>query len=667
MIEMQVPRSRVFYENFLPGAVVICNNDTYGVVVGSDSENERAQLINAEMLRDVLLELLARWEASGGEVDDALSLAINDRRVTIRSPSAVYIAPFPLLLQCSGPQCGLIDAPGRTQRSARVGALASRIRSANASIACRDCGAPLEQLPFVQVHRCGRLGEIDPPMSARGRRLRFHDGGTFFRSHWVNFDSGENIGRAFHGECQICATRHAGKQGTVMVGAKLRGGRSETFYSQLVQYISLQPETTELLATFRGVVRDPTELGRAVVCGLFGLQAPPELRANMKAIIQGGEGTRLDLAALRDQHGKLTESLEKLRALSGMEAAVQALEERRRSLERDIHRTGGLFAAANLYVPDTDLLAQIGLSRQAREAALIRGDFRESSLDQDIAVASQSQRTFLEETRTALLRDYGVREVRHIDDLAVVVAAAGFTRQMPEPSAAPGEVPLRLNAFTDEVTDTLSGRVPIYGMYARTEAILIRLDPSRVLSWAIENLGWDTPTPEILNESHRAHAHILRVAPALVGSPGEVRQATLSGLDRYGGHILGLLHTVTHALLHAAQNGSGYDGKSLVEYMFPADLSALIFVSSRKDFTMGGLQALYQYNLLTWFEEAAHASVTCIFDPVCSEQGGSCHGCLQLALGCQTFNHGISRAYIHGGPVDTLGGQTLSVRSGFWA
>ena len=137
MIEMQIPRSRVFYENFLPGAVVNCKNGTYGMVVGSDSENERAQLINSEMLREVLQELVARWEASGGEVDDALSLAIEERRITIRSPSTVYIVPFPLVLQCSNMQCGLIDAPGRAPRGARVGGLASRISNANAGINCR--------------------------------------------------------------------------------------------------------------------------------------------------------------------------------------------------------------------------------------------------------------------------------------------------------------------------------------------------------------------------------------------------------------------------------------------------------------------------------------------------------------------------------------------------
>jgi hypothetical protein len=36
---------------------------------------------------------------------------------------------------------------------------------------------------------------------------------------------------------------------------------------------------------------------------------------------------------------------------------------------------------------------------------------------------------------------------------------------------------------------------------------------------------------------------------------------------------------------------------SLTEYQFPADLSALILVGSRKSFTMGGLQTLFKFNL----------------------------------------------------------------------
>lgn len=666
MIEMHVPRSRLFYENFLPGAVVVLNGGGYGLVVGSDSDSERAQQINPELLREVLIEHLTRWQNSGGEVDEPLRVAIEARRLAIRTPGAVYISPFPLLLQCSNPNCRLIDAPGRAQRSARVGALASRIRGGTRGIACRECGASLEQLPFVQVHRCGRIGDIEPPIAIRGRRLRFHDGGTFFRSHWMDFSTGENVGRALQGECPTCSQRHAGKVGIPMAGAKLRGGRAEPFFSQLLQFVALRSETTDLLRAFRASVPDPAELGRAVICGLLGLQDAAQLRANLRATVNSGVLGHADAAALEQEYQKLKGSIDRLRSLPDMEIAVAALEEKLRALHEKIHRIGGLFAAAELYIADRGLLSSIGASQRATEAALIRGEFRELCLDDDIAVAAPARRVLLEETRSTLLRDYGVREVRHIDDLAVVVAAAGFTRQAQEPNGAPGEVPLRLNAFVDEVTDSLGGKVPIYALPARTECILLRLDPCRVLRWAVDNLNWDAPQTDVLIDSAKAHAHIVAAAPALASSPGEIRQFALSGADRYATHILGLLHSLTHGALRAARNGSGYDLHSLVEYLFPADLSALIFVSSRKDFTMGGLQALYQYGLQPWLGEAAISSVTCVFDPVCSEQGGSCHGCLQLPLGCQTFNHGISRAYLHGGTVFGADGQALTVCRGFW-
>jgi len=182
----------------------------------------------------------------------------------------------------------------------------------------------------------------------------------------------------------------------------------------------------------------------------------------------------------------------------------------------------------------------------------------------------------------------------------------------------------------------------------------------------VDNLDWSAPHAKVATDPAQAHAYVLAAAPALAGSPAEIRRSAVQGTDRHAAYLLGLLHSFMHCALRDARDGSGYDLHSFCEYLFPADLSGLLFVNSRKDFTMGGLKALYRYCLPTWFERAANSSVTCIFDPVCSERFGSCHGCLQLPLGCETFNHGISRAYLHGGVVNDFGGETLLVRKGYW-
>jgi hypothetical protein len=588
----------------------------YGLVVGCDNDSKEAQQIHSESLREALLEHITRWQYSGGELDERLRVAIESRRLAIRTPATVYVSAFPLLLHCSNPNCRLADLPEGAQRTARVKSLAARIQEDH-GIQCRECGARLEQVPFVRVHRCGRIGEIEPPIAARGRRLRFHNGGAYFRSHWTDVATGENIGRALPGDCPTCAERHAGRAGVAMTGASLKKGDTESFYSQLLQFIALRRDTTDLLAAFRAVVPDPAELGRAIVCCLLGLQDASRLRSNLRSMAN--------------------------------EAVI-----------------GDPFAAADAYLGDRTLLGAIGASQRATVAALIRGEFPESCLTAGIASAPLAQQALLDDDSATLLLEFGMREICHIDDLAVVLAATGFTRQAREPCGTPAEVPVRLNAFTDEVTHT-RGKVPIYALAVRTECILLRLDPCQVLRWAIDNFNWDSPPHDVISDRAKAHAHILKVAAALAKSPEEIRQLALSGVDQNGAHVLGLLHTITHHLLRAARNGSGYDLHSLTEYLLPTDLAALIVLSPRKASMTGGLQALCRSWLPTWLHQAAFSSITCPLDPLCSEQGGSCHSCLRLPRGCETFNQGISRAYLLGGTVTLADGQTFFVRRGFWS
>ena len=123
---------------------------------------------------------------------------------------------------------------------------------------------------------------------------------------------------------------------------------------------------------------------------------------------------------------------------------------------------------------------------------------------------------------------------------------------------------------------------------------------------------------------------------------------------------------ITHAILRAAQKSSGYDFLSLGEYLLPLDLSVIIHVASRTTFMTQGLLTLYEHDLLSWLDSAALESFACNFDPSCSQQGGSCHTCTHLPLGCETHNHGLSRAYLHGGQVSGVSGHSLHVRKGFW-
>ena len=113
-----------------------------------------------------------------------------------------------------------------------------------------------------------------------------------------------------------------------------------------------------------------------------------------------------------------------------------------------------------------------------------------------------------------------------------------------------------------------------------------------------------------------------------------------------------------------ARRHSGYDSQSLTEYLLPMDLSFLIYVTSVQNYTAGGLLTLFQHYLRRWFEVASLHAFNCAFDPICSDVGSACPGCIQIARGCETFNSGVSRAYLHGGFVDKA--QSLWTPGGYW-
>jgi len=227
-------------------------------------------------------------------------------------------------------------------------------------------------------------------------------------------------------------------------------------------------------------------------------------------------------------------------------------------------------------------------------------------------------------------------------------------------------VPVRLNGYIDEVSDELSGKTPVYVLPANTEALHIRLDPSAILRWAVDSLGWVLDDKSILSDPAKAHIFLLHAAPFLLHAPSVTYNLAKQAEDTNSLNILGLIHTIAHLLMRSAKQGSGYDENSLMEYIFPADLSFLIYVTSTTDYTTGGLLSLFKHNLPDWFDIANLDSLVCLYDPICSQTGGSCHGCTQKSIGCETFNHGLSRAYLHGGPVHYPNGQIENLISGLW-
>jgi hypothetical protein len=680
----KIPYGRLFYENFLLGGVVTLK-EAFALVVSCNSDTDRAKSIDANLVCEIALERLTRFEEEGGARNEPVREMLAQRQVAISTPTTIYVSPFPLLLFC--PKCKLVEVPPRLSRTSLVMELARRIiKKPRPHIPCENCFAPLRQLPYVQCHECGYLAPIELPRVARHCRVAYIEGDSLDRSRWIDFDTGKYLGRVFPCMCPQCAVRQVEKrdrreerrkskdgrhppyQSVRTTATKLSSGRKESFFPQLLQYISLSPDTAIRLSAFRSVV-SKEEAGRGILCGLLGLQQPQEIRENLRL----ATGARNDASGqdnLAAERAKLEAGLKLLRQQQGLQSIIELLETQKAEVEGRMRQASGLFAAADAYVNETELLNRIGSDPRTGEAALLGGEFRQISLDTEDSAKNFEQNVFVAERRAALLRDYGVCNVRHIDNLEIVIAAIGFTRQAAEPHGRPDGPMLRFNAFIDEGRRKIAGKLtemPIVALPIHTEGLQLQFDPCRILQWGIINLDWPPPAPEVLANPQHAHSHILKLAPALVGSPNQIRQRALVGKDRTAIHLLGLQHTLGHMLMRTASFGSGYERNSLMEYLLPAALSVIICVSPRKNTATGGLRTLYAHGLRNWFEQAVMSSMTCIFDPRCSEHdGGSCNGCVQTPIGCETFNHGLSKSYLQGGAVHDTTGQTFWVKKGYW-
>lgn len=203
----------------------------------------------------------------------------------------------------------------------------------------------------------------------------------------------------------------------------------------------------------------------------------------------------------------------------------------------------------------------------------------------------------------------------------------------------------------------------MFALSAQTESLWIRLDPIKVLRWCVKSAGWDTPPPDVYSSAEKAHAHLLRNSLALAGGQTDRDEEAYTSTASQTAP-LDLMHSICHSLLLSARRHSGYDAQSLTEYLFPMDLSFMIYVTSVQNYTAGGLLMLFQHYLKRWFEDASMFAFNCAFDPICSDVGGACAGCIHISRGCESFNVGVSRAYLHGGQVDRQ--QRLSVNPGYW-
>jgi hypothetical protein len=212
-----------------------------------------------------------------------------------------------------------------------------------------------------------------------------------------------------------------------------------------------------------------------------------------------------------------------------------------------------------------------------------------------------------------------------LTEFPVATLAYGFTRG----GGNPGES--RLVVFRDR------GTLRAYGSLAKTEALLFQLDPLAVHRWLVAR-GFALPTAL---GGRDARVSILRSVE--IPMPMEEHPHDL------GAAILTLLHSYAHRLIRTLAVVAGVERDAIAEYLLPHHLSFIVYASSRGDFVLGGLQAVFETALNRVLDDFATGENRCPLDPGCRSGGGACVACLHLGEpSCRWFNRFLDRSVLFG-------------------
>lgn len=258
----------------------------------------------------------------------------------------------------------------------------------------------------------------------------------------------------------------------------------------------------------------------------------------------------------------------------------------------------------------------------------------------------------------------GFDDVHVIEDFPIQTFVYGYTRGSRNNA--------RIQPFSANNSD--GEGTPIFVDTAETEGVQFDLDPAEVLLWLACNfpeatdetiVKGDITLPDVDPQS----ADSIQRARSEIEEMGRDAQRAfiinhLGGVDDYGrfdtdtedtiaGDITAatfqLLHTTSHILLKQASTISGFDRTNLSEFLFPRSLSVVIYANNRDEFNMGGMNTMVEQQLDTLLGQAETVGNDCVYDPVCSQRGGSCLSCLHVSeISCSFFNQVLARDYLFG-------------------
>ncbi|MFB9461766.1 hypothetical protein [Streptomyces cinereospinus] len=237
-----------------------------------------------------------------------------------------------------------------------------------------------------------------------------------------------------------------------------------------------------------------------------------------------------------------------------------------------------------------------------------------------------------------LFTHYGFADVTLLRELPIAYIVAGYTRISSKAVATTR----RGTQTTQQFRFFPAGRdskFPMYGVRTETEGLLFELDKLAVVKWLVDSGLVADPGVRTQEDAQR---WIFSVANPVV----DVFNAPENPISRA---LLGLVHSMAHRTMKAMASRCGLNVDSLAEYLFPANCAYLIYANTRSEFTLGGLEHVYRFDLEDALREL-DAETRCVFDPPCRRDfGGACAACLHISeVACARFNTVLDRNLLFG-------------------
>ena len=614
-------QTQILYR-FLPEAIFA--HDDYGLCKVTEVTIEDGGAINQSALFDTLSDTLSQWsrEEFRNKFPDPRDKS-KLRAYKYGQPREVLFDPFPTILQCK--KCKIVVdysklkkkgiSPGKCTRS--------------------GCGGRFEQLGYVEAHNCGRMKEIHlgSGCSKHGLgHIRFHDTGRAQSSRWV---------------CGICNENN--KMRMTPCACEYSNAVDELNRSKYEKFLRVYPTSEPGLYNPHVVafINFPEEEERKLSFG-----------TNITCLLLARVWGLLDKSVLSivDERKKFTHGGAEIdNKYDEIRKALEAVDPNNPALKEFMEKTKNPPGESEISRVKELLVGRLDLagapSRKLVEHVALKDKMNLTNVDTIGGRLTTRERNIEGENyiqkAQKTFKLLGLRDAFIINNFPIALAALGYTRVTKD---------TKISSF-NPFTVGEDGKIPLFVIPTETEGLWFHLDPKRVLCWLIDN-HLLTGNPTSHDEEAWAKLHKGALGPILNQSP-ELPPPS---------HAVNLLvHSMSHVFLRCVE-WSGFGSSSIGEYLMPGTLSFAIYANRFTESKIGGLTTLFEQRLSLWLNDAYQSGRSCIYDPLCDEDGGTCVGCLHREFNCPLFNNELSRASLYGGHLPPKGGLGMrKIEKGYWA